>query len=155
MSTQKRSYESAEQFRLALIAAIEAGLKAGGDSTDWWDEKFAPAIDMLDEVDAEWKFAGWYETVEHLRRNCRLGDAHFGYVLGMLNGGNFEEDAFCRDSELNTFITEEHAIKNMHELIVWRRKNDPENLPGVYAVQDEYTGRVVWQLWRGMEIVSR
>jgi len=56
-----------------LIAAISAGVVAGGDETEWDDPEFKLARDLTAEFGCEWDFTGWRDTLDCVVHHLRLG----------------------------------------------------------------------------------
>lgn len=54
------------------IAAIEAGLAAGGDEEDWEAPEFEAAREATQEMGISWDFDGWEDTLTMLR-NGKIG----------------------------------------------------------------------------------
>lgn len=71
----------------AIIAAIEAGLAAGADNTDWDAPEMATARELTDAADLAdrcvWDFAGWKDAADCIRVHGKLGRVSFTETLGL------------------------------------------------------------------------
>lgn len=61
----------------AIIAAIESGLKAGGDDKDWNAPEFEQARDLTGAAGCVWDFVAWKHALNCVERYGKLGGVEF------------------------------------------------------------------------------
>lgn len=76
MTYRKTTITAAE-----ILAAINAGLAAKGDDTDWDAPEFAEAVRLTGEAGCVWDFDGWRQTRTTIESHGRLGGVRLAGVI--------------------------------------------------------------------------